>query len=107
MRRNLVELRQRLRTRIGSAIDQVEPGRLDEVLDDAHKLICKTFGLYESSWSASAVADSKLYAPPRGLVKLIDVEFNDHMLEYTPVSDVYKLGEQLNNIETPTWTEDI
>lgn len=107
MRRNLAELRHQLRIRLGVAADQIEPDRIDEALDNAHKLICKMLGLYESSWSTSAVADSKLYAPPRELVKLTDVEFADQVLDPSQPSDIYKLGDQLDNIETPTWTEDV
>lgn len=106
-RKNLSELRKGTQRLIGDVVAKgIPPSVVDETLNKAYKRLCKVFGAYRSSWTASAVSAKRLYAPPREMVELERVDFDDYELNYTTLSEITDFGDDVN-IQTPAWTEDV
>lgn len=107
MRQNVREQRGRVLHLLGpEAEDVVQDAEIDYQLDKSHKVIVKQKDLYESSYTADSVADTRIYTPPRRLTKLSMVDFDENELSRALLDDIIDLGENLT-IESPLWTEDI
>ena len=106
-RKNLSDLRKGTQRLLGDmGTKGIPPSVIDEALNKAYKRLCKVFGSYRSSWTASAASAKRLYAPPRELVELERVDFDERELDYTVLSDITDFGDDVS-IQTPAWTEDV
>ena len=84
----------------------IEPKEVEDELNDAYRELCKEFGLYRSSYTASAVDGSQMYAPPPALIELERVDFDTRRMEFVLIEEITDFGDSVD-IETPTWTEDV
>lgn len=79
---------------------------IDRELDEAHKRLCKEFGINRSSWSTSAVSDKRFYRPPPEMIELERVEFDEKIMDFIMTQEIWDMGDDIT-IQTPTWTEDV
>ena len=79
---------------------------LEAELNRVYLELCKKFFLYRSSYTASAVAEQRIYSPPPELIELERLDFDERKLGQISIDDVVLFGDNVT-IETPTWTEDV
>jgi len=84
----------------------IQNKELNEALNDAHRKLCQEFDLNRSSWSAAAVSDERIYAPPQLLSEIERIDFDDRQIEHVLLEEIYRFGEDVS-VTTPVWTEDI
>lgn len=84
----------------------IPPSAVDEEFNKAYRRLCKEFGILRSSWTAAAVSEARFYKPPADMIELERVDFNDMRMDYILPDDIWKLGDDDIDLQTPTWTED-
>ncbi len=110
MRDNLREVRSKVRILLGPRGEDpnlIISSLIDDEINKGNRRLCKEFGILESSWTASAVSEARFYKPPDGMVELERVDFDDNNLDYLLPDEIWKLGDDDIDIQTPTWTEDV
>ena len=107
MRLTFREMRGRVVNMLGQQQHGIMPPKeIEDALNDAYLELCKEFGMIRSSWTASAVASSRSYAPPTDLVELERVDFDERQLDLILIDEISQFGDDVT-IETPAWTEDV
>ena len=109
MRSNLREFRGKVRALLGPRGEDpkvIVSALIDADLNKGYRRLCKEFGILESSWTTSAVSEARFYKPPDGMIELERVDFRDNIMNYILPDEIWKLGDDNIDIQTPTWTED-
>ena len=107
MRQNLREMRGRVLNLLGPEAEAVvQPAEVDYQINLSDKKVIKEKDLYQTSYTTSSVADTRIYTPPRRLTKLSGVDFDENELSRVNLQNIIDLGENLS-IEAPLWTEDV
>lgn len=109
MRYNLRESRGKVRALLGPIGENPEvviSSVINDELNKGNRRLCKEFGILQSSWTASAVSEARFYKPPDDMIELDRVDFNNNKLDYVLSDDIWKLGDDDIDLQTPTWTED-
>ena len=106
-RHNLREARGKIRALLGPGTEGViESSEIDAAYNENYRRLCKEFGILTSSWTAAAVSEARFYKPPLEMIELERVDFNDNKMDYLLPDDIWKLGDDDIDLQTPTWTED-
>lgn len=106
-RDNLREARGKIRRLLGPGTENtINPSEIDDAYNEAYRRVCKEFGILRTSWTAAAVSEARFYKPPTDMIELERVDFNDNIMNYLLPDDIWKLGDDDIDLQTPTWTED-
>ncbi|TET41443.1 MAG: hypothetical protein E3J60_04630 [Dehalococcoidia bacterium] len=105
-RKNLRELRGDTRSMLGPDTQHIPDSVLDVELNKAQRTLNARFEIVESSWYATSVADQCLYKLPLALLRLGRVYFDDTLIHYTQRKSLTGVESDLEDIQTPTWTEE-
>ena len=106
MRSNLREFRGGVRALLGPREKDILNSVIDGNFNTGYRRLCKEFEILQSSWTASAVSEARFYKPPDGMIELERVDFRDNIMNYILPDEIWKLGDDNIDIQTPTWTED-
>ncbi len=106
-RKNLSELRDDIDQILGVEIAKhIDPDVKDAEANKAQRTLNMRFEILKSSWYATSVADKVLYKLPKDLLKLDRVYWDDTLLQYTHRRSLTGVESDLEDIQTPTWTEE-
>lgn len=104
-RKSLRELRGDTRTMLGPDTEHIPDSVLDAELNNAQRTLNARYEILLSSWYATSVADKCLYKLPLDLLRLDRVYFDDTLMNYTHRRSLRSI-EDVEDIQTPTWTEE-
>ncbi len=106
MRKNLRELRGATRSMLGPGTTHIPDGALDDEINHAQRILNMKHEILLSSWYATSVASKKLYKLPLALLRLNRVYWDDILLNYQHRRSLRDI-EDMEDIQTPTWTEEV
>lgn len=106
-RKSLSELRDEVQQILGAdIIKHLDPDVIDSAINKAQRTLNTRFEILKSSWYATSVADQVLYKLPLALLKLDRVYWDDTLIHYTQRRSLTGVESDLEDIQTPTWTEE-
>ena len=91
---------------LGPDTQHIPDSVLDAEINKAQRTLNTRFEILLSSWYATSVADQVLYKLPLALLKLARVYWDDTLLRYTHRRSLTGVESDLEDIQTPTWTEE-
>lgn len=107
-RNSLSEIRDDVDQILGFEISKhIDPDVKDRAINKALRTLNMRFEILLSSWYATSVASKCLYKLPLALLRLDRVYFDDTILTYTHRRSLTGVESDLENIQSPTWTEEV
>jgi len=107
-RQALLEIRGKVRLKLGlDTKSYIFNPEIEDEIDQSIKMLNRQFEVLKTSYSGTTADNEPVILLPVDLAKVTALDIEDDPLDYVPATEIDDLGENIDDVEQITWTEDL